>query len=66
MRNFLFRTLLKKKQIVFREEGDTALHLIASLTSSSCDEETMEQMAEIATIIVQKGADINRQNRKGL
>lgn len=50
---------------LFREEGDTALHLIASLTSSSCDEETMEQMAEIAEVMVQKGADINRQNRKG-
>ncbi|KAH9641473.1 hypothetical protein HF086_006089 [Spodoptera exigua] len=48
-----------------KEEGDTALHLIASLTSSSCDEETMEQMAEIAEVMVQKGADINRQNRKG-
>lgn len=51
---------------MFREEGDTALHLIASLTSSSCDEETMEQMAEIAEVMVQKSADINRQNRKGL
>ncbi|KAL4711825.1 hypothetical protein ACJJTC_005994 [Scirpophaga incertulas] len=48
-----------------KEEGDTALHLLASLTSSSCDEDTMEQMAEIVTTMITKGADINRQNRKG-
>ncbi|KAJ0173068.1 hypothetical protein K1T71_011244 [Dendrolimus kikuchii] len=48
-----------------KEEGDSALHLIASLTSSSCDEETMEQMAEIAEVMIQKGVDINRQNKKG-
>ncbi|CAG9559103.1 unnamed protein product [Danaus chrysippus] len=48
-----------------KEEGDTVLHLIASLTNSSCDQETMDQMIEIAGIAVQKGADINRQNRKG-
>lgn len=52
--------------IFCREEGDTALHLIAALTSSSCDEETMNQMAEIADTMIQKSADINRQNRKGL
>ncbi|XP_063628854.1 rabankyrin-5 [Cydia splendana] len=48
-----------------KEEGDTALHLIAGLTASSCDEETMDQMAEIAEVMIEKGADINRQNRKG-
>ncbi|KAI5634043.1 ankyrin repeats (3 copies) domain-containing protein [Phthorimaea operculella] len=48
-----------------KEEGDTALHLIASLTSSSCDEDTMTQMAEIAETMIAKGADVNRQNRKG-
>ncbi|XP_038214852.1 rabankyrin-5 [Zerene cesonia] len=48
-----------------KEEGDTVLHLIAGLTASSCDPETMEQMVEIAEIMVQKGTDINRQNRKG-
>lgn len=48
-----------------KEEGDTALHLIASLTTSSCDEETMEQMTEIAETMIQKNADINKQNRKG-
>ncbi|XP_045517988.1 rabankyrin-5 [Pieris brassicae] len=48
-----------------KEEGDTILHLIAGLTASSCDPETMEQMVEIAAIVVQKGIDINRQNRKG-
>lgn len=41
------------------------LHLIATLTSSSCDPEIMDQMVEIAETVVQKGADINRQNRKG-
>lgn len=51
---------------ICREEGDTALHLIAALTSSSCDEDTMEQMAEIAEIMIEKDADINRQNKKGL
>ncbi|XP_034827404.1 rabankyrin-5 [Maniola hyperantus] len=48
-----------------KEEGDTVLHLIAALTTSSCDAETMEQMVEIAEAAVQKGADLNRQNRKG-
>ncbi|CAH2259533.1 jg24264 [Pararge aegeria aegeria] len=48
-----------------KEEGDTVLHLIAALTTSSCDSETMEQMVEIAEAAVKKGADLNRQNRKG-
>ncbi|XP_013167639.1 PREDICTED: serine/threonine-protein phosphatase 6 regulatory ankyrin repeat subunit C [Papilio xuthus] len=48
-----------------KEEGDTVLHLIAALTSSSCEPDTMEQMVEIAETVVAKGADINRQNRKG-
>ncbi|XP_060806538.1 rabankyrin-5 isoform X1 [Amyelois transitella] len=51
--------------LLTKEEGDTALHLIAALTTSSCDEDTMEQMAQIAETMVEKGADINRQNRKG-
>ncbi|XP_041972423.1 rabankyrin-5 [Aricia agestis] len=51
---------------ITKEEGDTALHLIAALTASSCDADTMDQMVEIADAILQKGVDINRQNRKGL
>lgn len=62
---FSSRAILKSNS-VYREEGDTALHLIAALTSSSCDEETMDQMAEIVEVMIDKGADINRQNRKGL
>ncbi|XP_052739096.1 rabankyrin-5 isoform X3 [Bicyclus anynana] len=48
-----------------KEEGDTVLHLIAALTTSSCDVHTMEQMVEIAEAAVKKGADLNLQNRKG-
>lgn len=48
-----------------KEESDTALHLIAALTTNSCDEEAMEQLAEVAEIMIDQGADINKQNRKG-
>ncbi|CAG9104276.1 unnamed protein product [Plutella xylostella] len=48
-----------------KEEGDTALHLIAALTPSSCDADTLDALADVAGELLRRGADVNRQNRKG-
>lgn len=48
-----------------RVTADTALHLICTYSEKSCDTDTFAEMVAIGKIIVENGADLNAQNRKG-
>lgn len=48
-----------------RVTADTALHLICTYSEKSCDPETFIEMIAIGKMIVENGADLNAQNRKG-
>lgn len=52
--------------LIFRDNGDSVLHLIAGLNVASHNEETLDAMSKVAEKVISKGININSQNKSGL
>lgn len=48
-----------------KETADTALHLVCTYSEKSCDNDTFNDMVQVAEALIQKSADPNMQNRRG-
>lgn len=52
--------------LIYRDNSDSVLHLIAGLNSPYHDEKTLTEIAKIAEKIIAKGINVNNQNKNGL
>lgn len=48
------------------DNGDTALHMIATCSPDTTMEDTLTAMVDIANLLLDRGLDPNLQNNKGL
>lgn len=49
-----------------KQTNDTALHIVCTYSEKSADNETFNEMVSVGRTLIQKSADINLQNAKGL
>lgn len=49
-----------------KQTNDTALHIVCTYSEKSTDSDTYNDMVSIGKLLIEKSADINLQNSKGL